>query len=115
MARVAKGPGDRVGARGPSPRPPPALPACLTIREVTAARRQLQRALAAGATAIDASAIALIDTAGLQLLLAAGNGGRLRYTAPSKALREAAQQLGLGAALGLEAGRAVPGVPESAG
>lgn len=112
MAGVAKGPGSRAGAKR-KPRGP-ALPVCLTIREVTAARRQLQRALAAGATAIDASAIALIDTAGLQLLLAAGTGGRLRYVAPSRALCVAARQLGLGVALGLEAGRPVSSETEPA-
>ncbi len=87
-------------------KPPPAsavLPACLTIREVSAVHKELCRALRAGATSIDAGAVALIDTAGLQLLLAAAVGGRVLCTDPSAALRAAAARLGLDAALRLDA------------
>ena len=103
---MANGPGSRDRSkRKPSTH---ALPACLTRREVPAQQKRLEAAIAAGIATIDASAVALIDTAGLQLLLAASADGRIRYVAPSATLREAATRLGLGAALGIEAGGAAP-------
>ena len=95
-------PGKRSFVKRKAPQAPAVLPACLTIREVTAVGKELGRALRAGATAIDASAVALIDTSGLQLLLAAARGGRVRYTSPSAALRAAAARTGLEVALRLE-------------
>ena len=109
---MANGPGSRDRSKR-KPRSH-ALPACLTLREVTAQQKRLEGALAAGSAAIDASAVALIDTAGLQLLLAAFAGGGVRYEAPSATLCEAAARLGLGAALGIETGSPGPPSPKSA-
>ncbi len=85
------------------------LGAALTIREVSACRRTLRELLRAGAVrevaAIDAQSLRAIDTAGLQLLLAAGQaaqqrGCRLALVGATDLLSAAAAALGLRAALG---------------
>ncbi|MBS0372969.1 MAG: STAS domain-containing protein [Proteobacteria bacterium] len=98
-------------AAAPSAAPAgPALPADLQIRGATALAATLRAAVAAGAEDVDASQVALVDTAGLQLLIAAGrlasaHGRALRWQRPSTALVDAANRLGVARQLGLgEAG-----------
>lgn len=102
------------GSGRPLQRPAPeagnlSLGAALTIREVGACHRQLQRLLRADsrgpAGAIDARSLRSIDTAGLQLLLVAGRaaqqrGSRLAIRGASELLKQAAAELGLDGALG---------------
>ncbi len=84
-----------------------ALPAALSIREVSTVAPTLAAAIAAGASVLDSGAVSIIDTAGLQLLLsarrtAAALGVELRLAAPSAAVKDSARSLGFAAALGLE-------------
>jgi phospholipid transport system transporter-binding protein len=87
------------------------LPAALTMRELGPVAARLRAAIDSGVAEIDASAVATVDTAGVQLLVAAvlsaaRLGKPLRWRAASPALTEAAAQLGLAASLGLGAGAA---------
>ena len=80
------------------------LGANLSIHEAGACLAQLRAALAGGLTEIDASALEAIDTAGMQLLLAAARavqalGRRLRISHADKLLVATADALGLRAAL----------------
>jgi ABC-type transporter Mla MlaB component len=84
----------------------PALPASLDIREISASFEWLRSAVNCGVDCIDASRVASIDTAGLQLLLAAGrtaaaHGRALRWDRPSSTLIDAATRLGVAGVLGL--------------
>ena len=84
----------------------PALPAQLDIRDAGTTVGLLKAAIAGGAECIDASRVASVDTAGLQLLLAAGrmaaaHGRALRWEGASSALIEAACKLGVAGVLGL--------------
>ena len=97
-------------AASPSPVSPGAkgvrLPASFTIRAVREFKSQLSSLDAAGAFDVDASDNSEIDTAGLQLLLAirrevVGQGGELRWIAPSDLLRASARALGLAQELSL--------------
>jgi ABC-type transporter Mla MlaB component len=93
-------------AAAPAAPASPALPAELQIRGATALAATLRAAVAAGAEDVDASQVALVDTAGLQLLIAAGrlasaHGRALRWQRPSAALLEAASRLGVARQLGL--------------
>jgi len=85
------------------------LGAALTISEVAGCQRQLQRLLCADATqeaaAIDAQSLRAIDTAGLQLLLVAGQTAQRRGCRPTirgatDLLQQAAAALGLQGVLG---------------
>jgi ABC-type transporter Mla MlaB component len=87
------------------------LPGALTIRELGPLAARLRAAIDAGLTQIDASAVVTVDTAGVQLLVAATLGAarlgkELRWRAASPTLLQAATQLGLAASLGLAAGAA---------
>lgn len=94
-------------------RPPRRVPALslgtvLSIREVSERQRQLQAMLQAGAAEVDAGALASIDTAGLQLLLAAAaaaqaRGLKLKLIGGEKLLQGAARALGLAEHLGAAA------------
>ena len=84
----------------------PALPAALEIRESAQTFEALRSAVNCGVDRIDASRVASVDTAGLQLLLAAGrtaaaHGRALRWDRPSSALIDAATKLGVAGVLGL--------------
>ena len=84
----------------------PALPAELDIRHARQIAEFLNAAIAAGTHEIDASAVATADTAGLQLLLAAGrmaaaHGRALRWQRASGALARAAVAIGVAGPLGL--------------
>ena len=114
-AKKVRRPARRSRAAAPRPQPAaappaapagPALPAELQIRGATALAATLRAAVAAGAEDVDASQVALVDTAGLQLLLAAGrlasaHGRALRCQRPSAVLHEAAGRLGVARQLGL--------------
>jgi anti-anti-sigma regulatory factor len=85
------------------------LGAALTINEVGACRQALRKLLLAGGArgeaAVHAQSLRAIDTAGLQLLLAAGQaaqqrGCRLALLGATDLLQAAATALGLHAALG---------------
>jgi anti-anti-sigma regulatory factor len=72
----------------------------LSIREAGACRQQLHALLMAGGTLVDVSALESIDTAGLQLLLAAAAtaaraGCTLRLVGGRQLLQRAAAELGL--------------------
>lgn len=98
-----------VPAPGPAVAAAPAalvLPASMTIREVDDLRAPLMRAVLGGALEIDATGLATIDTAGLQLLLAAFRSAAARgitphWAQPSGVLASAAMRLGLAAQLGM--------------
>lgn len=102
----------RSAQRTPVRRRSYALGAALTISEVGDCQRGLRRLLLAPAapaarasTCIDAHALRTLDTAGLQLLLAAGRhaqqrGGRLALLGAGELVRAAAAALGLGELLG---------------
>lgn len=84
----------------------PALPPALDIREIRTCFELLRSAVNCGVDRIDASRVAAVDTAGLQLLLAAGrtaaaHGRTLRWAGASSALVEAATKLGIAGVLGL--------------
>jgi ABC-type transporter Mla MlaB component len=77
------------------------LGASLTIREVAECAAEFQTLLHGGPTNIDASALETIDTAGVQLLLAAAaaaqrRGFRLKLTGAMGLKTGAARSLGLG-------------------
>jgi ABC-type transporter Mla MlaB component len=85
----------------------PALPAVLGLREASATAAWLAALIREGIERIDASQVRQIDTAGLQLLLAARQSLSARarvldLDAPSAALRETACRLGVHEALGLQ-------------
>jgi anti-anti-sigma regulatory factor len=65
-------------AAGPSPATALSLGASLSIREVGDFAVRLKALLEGGATEIDAGALETVDTAGLQLLLAAAAAARRR-------------------------------------
>ncbi len=80
------------------------LGASLTIVEARACQRSLRALLERGHAAADAHALQSIDTAGLQLLLAAGRAARargltLKLSGARALLLDAATSLGLGSAL----------------
>jgi anti-anti-sigma regulatory factor len=81
----------------------------LTIREAVALRESLLEALEAGGPVrLDGRPVAMIDTAGLQLLAAlAGDlrleGRELKWTGVSQALRDAVERMGLTETLGIDA------------
>ncbi len=84
----------------------PSLPPQLDIRDAEATAGLLHAAVVGGAERIDASRVASVDTAGLQLLLAAGrlaaaHGRALRWEGASSTLIEAASKLGVAGILGL--------------
>ena len=88
VSKVSVAPG--AGSLGPQ----------LTIHQVRAAHEQLQVAAGAGSASIDVSNLESVDTAGLQLLLAASRGGIgdlgiVLSGGGNAALREAQQSLGL--------------------
>lgn len=103
----------RTGVRAPRTRARAApldasLPAALTLRELGPVAARLRAAIDAGVADIDASAVAMADTAGVQLLAAAALsaarlGRPLHWRAASPALTQAAAQLGLAGTLGLGA------------
>jgi anti-anti-sigma regulatory factor len=81
-----------------------ALGASLTIVEARACQRSLSALLERGHAAADAHALQSIDTAGLQLLLAAGRAARgrgltLKLSGARALLLDAASSLGLGSEL----------------
>ena len=81
-----------------------ALGASLTIVETRTLQRSLKALLQRGRAEADAHALKAIDTAGLQLLLAAGRTARargltLKLSGARALLLEAATSLGLGRAL----------------
>lgn len=81
-----------------------ALGASLTIVETRTLQRSLNALLQRGRAEADAHALQTIDTAGLQLLLAAGRAARargltLKLSGARALLLEAATSLGLGSAL----------------
>jgi len=83
----------------------PALPADLSIRAVRETAALIGAALAAGSERIDASRVAMVDSAGVQLLIAAGrtaaaHGRALRWAEASSSLIEAASRLGVAGLLG---------------
>jgi ABC-type transporter Mla MlaB component len=83
---------------------PLALGASLTIVEVRGSWRSLRALLARGQAEADARLLTTIDTAGLQLLLAAGRAARVRgltltLTGAQHSLLNAAAAVGLEAAL----------------
>jgi len=76
----------------------------LTINEVAGTRAALDRMLAGGGARADARGLESIDTAGLQLLLAAARaaqerGLKLRLEGGQRLVRGAAEALGLAAQL----------------
>jgi ABC-type transporter Mla MlaB component len=80
------------------------LGATLSIHEASAYLEQVRTALAAGLVEIDAAALEAIDTAGVQLLLAAARavyaqGRKLRLSHAHRLLIAAADALGLHQAL----------------
>ena len=84
----------------------PALPPALDIRDIRETFEFLRSAVNCGVDRIDASAVVRVDTAGLQLLLAAGrtaaaHGRALRWAGASSTLVEAATRLGVAGLLGL--------------
>jgi ABC-type transporter Mla MlaB component len=92
-------------AAPPAPSAGPALPAALDIREISETFEFLRSAVNCGVDSIDASRVATVDTAGVQLLLAAGrtaaaHGRALRWAGPSSSLIEAATKLGVAGLLG---------------
>jgi anti-anti-sigma regulatory factor len=111
-ARAARRPTPAAAAGGvlaPRAAPLVALPASLVIRDVAGVAQQLGAALTGGALVVDASAVTAVDTAGLQLLLAAQRSARARgisarWLGASPTLTRAASALGVARALGLEAG-----------
>ena len=87
----------------------PALPASLDIRGIAATFEFLRSAVNCGVDSIDASRVTSVDTAGLQLLIAAGrtaatHGRALRWEGASSTLIEAATTLGIAGVLGLVKG-----------
>jgi anti-anti-sigma regulatory factor len=77
--------------------------ASLSIHEAGACLRELRAAMDHGLTEVDASALQVMDTAGVQLLLAAARtvhaqGRTLRITHAGNLLAEATDALGLRAA-----------------
>jgi anti-anti-sigma regulatory factor len=79
-------------------------PSC-TIREAAELKSELLRVLEANAVAIDARAVAKIDTAGVQLLMTLVFDRRLaslatRWEGVTPPLRAAARTLGLESAMG---------------
>jgi anti-anti-sigma regulatory factor len=87
---------------------PVRLPAALQIRNVEATSAELRAALARGALRLDGAEVSRVDTAGLQLLVAAiatarTAGVAAEWQAASPALVDAARQLGVGALLSLPA------------
>ncbi len=78
------------------------LPERLTIAEVAAFRQRLAADAGGGPLRIDAARVLEIDTAGLQVLVAAARSrGPLDWQGASDALREAARLIGVETALGL--------------
>ena len=68
----------------------------LTIADVVAVRATLHAQLAQGAPVVlDLSAVEQIDSAGLQLLVAAVRTGRVTIGAMNETVRDAARQVGL--------------------
>ncbi len=95
--------GQRRGARARAPAPL-ALGSALTITEVRECWRSMTAMLDGGHAEADGSALATVDTAGLQLLLASGRaarmrGLRLKLSGAEPLLVGAAATLGLDAAL----------------
>jgi ABC-type transporter Mla MlaB component len=84
----------------------PALPPALDIRDIRETFEFLRSAVNCGVERIDASGVVRVDTAGLQLLLAAGrtaaaHGRALRWAGASSTLIEAATRLGVAGLLGI--------------
>ena len=84
----------------------PALPPSLDIREIAGTFEFLRSAVNCGVEDIDASRVTTVDTAGVQLLLAAGrtaaaHGRALRWVGASSTLLDAATKLGVAGILGL--------------
>ncbi len=106
---LATGPAQVVAAAAvtaPAAPAGPALPAALEIREIRETFEFLRSAVNCGVDSIDASRVATVDTAGLQLLIAAGrtaaaHGRALRWVGASSALVDAACRLGVAGVLGL--------------
>jgi len=107
---AAPAPAAVVGAVAAAVAPPvssgPALPAALDIREIKDTFEALRSAVNCGVDSIDASRVTTVDTAGLQLLIAAGrtaaaHGRALRWDRPSSTLIDAATKLGVAGVLGL--------------
>jgi ABC-type transporter Mla MlaB component len=106
QAAAGGAPAPVVAVAAPAAEVRPSLPPQLDIRDAHATAGLLQAAVAAGAECIDASRVASVDTAGLQLLLAAGrlaaaHGHALRWEGASSTLIEAATKLGVAGVLGL--------------
>lgn len=118
--RVAKKPAPKIARRKPAarraratararhrPSPVLVLPALLDIRAVQALAAQLRKHVECGsAFELDGSAVTSVDTAGLQLLIAARRAAEARnlafgWHAVSEHLRTTGEFLGLGGALGL--------------
>lgn len=84
------------------------LPQSVTIDQMNALKDVIDAQLGAAIITLDATAVARIDTAGLQLLLAArreieARGGEVCWQAVPEALTEAARQAGLDGDLELDA------------
>lgn len=84
------------------------LPADCRIADLAEVKQAIQAALATGALGIDASAVERVDTAALQLLLAARRDANkaaatFAWNGVSDALRDAAGVLGLAQTLELPA------------
>jgi ABC-type transporter Mla MlaB component len=112
--RAGSGSANEANAPAAADRPPaagrrnacPALPSVLDIRDISETFELLRSAVNCGVERIDASGVVRVDTAGLQLLLAAGrtaaaHGRALRWAGASSTLIEAATRLGVAGLLGL--------------
>jgi anti-anti-sigma regulatory factor len=102
------------GVRDTAPVPASAAPTvttlggALSIRTAAKVAEDLRAALKSGAIRVDASAVEQVDSAGVQLLVAAiatagARGAPFEWVAVSGALRDAAGHLGLSGALRLPA------------
>lgn len=83
------------------------LPESLTIRDAREFVKTMREVCTHSVPLLDGSAVAEVDTAGLQVLVAAAVAARvagpgLRWSATSPALQHAVDGFGLGACLGLE-------------
>jgi anti-anti-sigma regulatory factor len=106
--QASDSPDVRLTAEADQPPPPLPLPQGLDLTGADALHGSLQSCLERDVVLrIDGSAVELVSTACLQVMVAAamtarGRGGEFELMAPSRPLRDAARDLGLSPALGLE-------------
>jgi anti-anti-sigma regulatory factor len=98
----------RVAAAEPADPATVRLPGALQIRSVDGVATSLRAALGAGALRLDGGEVTQVDTAGVQVLVAAiasarRDGAKHEWLAASPALRDAARRLGVAALLELPA------------